>query len=117
MGDSYASGLMIANRSLQAISCVYIKAMSISVNDVILGSRIALAIVPAFRVSSASVKLIGVRIAADTLLKERFNHPSIDWVAGINMEKSGTQRNAYTNALRAADSQDFNPFFDFVSVK
>ncbi|MFT7127304.1 MAG: hypothetical protein ACI9HX_000981 [Pseudoalteromonas tetraodonis] len=42
---------------------------------------------------------------ADTLLKQRFSSPGIDW-AGGSLERIGEQRELYIQALREADAGD-----------
>ena len=57
------------------------------------------------------------RISADTLLKDYYDHLPIDWAKGNNLEISGTRRNDYITALRAADAQHFDLLFVFVGLE
>jgi Fic-DOC domain mobile mystery protein B len=54
------------------------------------------------------------RIAADTFITECFDHATIDWAAGHDLQRSNDRRNAYIRALRAADAGDYGALFSFV---
>ena len=56
------------------------------------------------------------RIAADLYAEDYFSHPSIDWAAGHDLQRSNDRRNAYISALRAADAGDFEPLLAFVGL-
>lgn len=57
------------------------------------------------------------RIAADTYLKECFDHDPIDWEAGADLMQENERRDAYIAALRAADGHDYGPLLEFVGVE
>ena len=57
------------------------------------------------------------RIATDLYAEDYFDHSSIDWAAGHDLQRSNDRRNAYISALRAADAGDFEPLLVFVSLR
>lgn len=56
------------------------------------------------------------RIAADLYLEEYFDHTPINWEGNANLAIDGSRRNAYLQALRAADRRDLEPLLKFVEA-
>lgn len=54
------------------------------------------------------------RIATDILLEEVYGHPPVTWTSGLDPQADNERRTIYIAALRAADSGDFGPLFEFV---
>ena len=57
------------------------------------------------------------RLAADTYLREYFNHPPIDWAAGHDLTRSSERRDDYIAALRAADRGEYDRLLRFVGAQ
>jgi Fic-DOC domain mobile mystery protein B len=57
------------------------------------------------------------RIAADAYLAECFDHASIDWAAGSDLQHDNQRRSAYIAALRAADGNDYDQLLAFVGIE
>lgn len=56
------------------------------------------------------------RIMADEYLRERFDHPPIDWAAGHDLMQGNDRRDTYIAALRKADGHDYGPLLSFVGA-
>ncbi len=56
------------------------------------------------------------RVAADIMLEEVYDHPPIEWASGSDLQADNERRQAYINALRAADGNDFKPLLAFVGA-
>ncbi|HEY9134672.1 MAG TPA: mobile mystery protein B [Pseudomonadales bacterium] len=53
------------------------------------------------------------RIMADLLMEEIFGLDPIDWSGGYDLQEMNERREAYIQALRAADGGDYGPLLDF----
>lgn len=56
------------------------------------------------------------RLMTDTYLKECLNHAVIDWAAGQDLIKSSERRDAYIQALRRADTGEYDQLLSFVGA-
>jgi Fic-DOC domain mobile mystery protein B len=56
------------------------------------------------------------RIAADVYLRDCFDHPPIDWAAGVDLLRDNARRDQYIAALRRADAGELGPLLDFVGL-
>lgn len=56
------------------------------------------------------------RIAADTFLKDYFDHPPIDWAGGFDLQVNNDRRSSYIASLREADRGYFQPLLTFVGA-
>lgn len=56
------------------------------------------------------------RIAADLLVARVLKTRPIDWAAGYELQSMNVRREAYINALRAADKHDYELLYRFIKV-
>lgn len=54
------------------------------------------------------------RILADALLTKVLNKEPIDWAGGFDLQRMNERREAYIQALRAADGRDYRPLLNFI---
>ena len=54
------------------------------------------------------------RIMADELLQKIYKEEPIDWLKGEDLQNAGARRHSYLEALRAADTGNYDPLMEFV---
>lgn len=54
------------------------------------------------------------RIMADEILQKIYKEEPIDWLKGKDLQNAGARRHSYLEALRAADTGNYDPLMEFV---